>query len=119
MTLTTVARSARRAPGLLMSVSTEGAATVVALRGEADIATLPDVKEMLDRVIRAHDGPLIVELADTPFIDSGTVRALAQASRVLGERGRRMTIRSPSPMAVRVMELFGLCGLIVPGSDDQ
>jgi len=119
MTLTTLTTSARRAPEFVMSMSTEGPATVVALHGEADVATLPTVEEMLDKVTRAHDGPLIVELAETRFIDSGTVRALAQASRVLHERGRPMTIRSPSPMAVRVMEFFGLGGLIVPGGDDR
>ena len=119
MTLTTLTQSARRAPDLIMSMSTEGPATVVALRGEADLATLPVLKEMLDRVIRAHDGPVVVELAETRFIDSGTVRALSHANRTLGERGRRLTIRSPSRTAVRVLELFGLSDLITPGGDED
>ena len=120
MTLATLTPSAGRATEqLAVSVSSEGPAAVVALRGEVDVATLPVVREMLDRVVRAHDGPVVVELAGTRFIDSGTVRALAQASRALGQRGHGLTIRSPSPLAIRVFGLFGLCDLIVQGEDDR
>lgn len=119
MTLTTLTRSARRARDLVVSISAEGPATVVALDGEADVATLPAVNRMLDRAIRAHDGPVIVELAETRFIDIGTVRALAHASRALAGRGRRLTVRSASRTAVRVLELFGLSDRIVAGGDEN
>lgn len=120
MTLTTLRPSARRAPQLVVSMSTEGSATVVALCGEADISTLFLVTRMLDRAIRAHDGPVVVELADTRFIDSGTVQIISQASEALVEQGRRLTIRSPSGVAVRVLEIYGLSDLIMPGGyEDQ
>ncbi|HZT64601.1 MAG TPA: STAS domain-containing protein [Acidimicrobiales bacterium] len=119
MTLTTQRPSARRAPQLVVSMSTEGPASVVALQGEADNATLPLVTRMLDRAIRAHDGPVVVELAGTRFIDSGTVRIISQVAQALAEHGRRLTVRSPSELAVRVLELHGLSDLIVPGGGED
>jgi hypothetical protein len=49
MTLTGLSQSTR--PNLVVSVSAEGAATVIALRGEADPDTLPVLVDMLARVI--------------------------------------------------------------------
>ncbi len=118
MALTTLTRSPRRAPDLVVCMAPEGSATVVTLLGKADLTTLPLVTDTLDRVIGDHRGPVIMELAEIHFIDSAMVRALSQASRALGERGRQLTIRSPSPAAVRVLELFGLSQLIVPGRND-
>ncbi|HEX5266294.1 MAG TPA: STAS domain-containing protein [Acidimicrobiales bacterium] len=74
MAITTLTESTARAPGLVVSLSADGTAiaTVVALRGEADIATVPVLKDMLDRFIRDHEGTVIIDLADTHFIDTST-----------------------------------------------
>jgi len=117
MTATTLTRSAQRAPGLVMSTSSEGPATVVVLRGEADVATLALVERTFDRIIRDGAGPVVVELAETRFIDSGTVRVFCDAARRLGERGRQLRVRSPSRTASVMLELFGLSDLILPGRD--
>lgn len=114
MTLTELAQPTLPAAPLVASVSTEGAATVVTLRGEADLFTLPIVVDVLARAIADHDGPVIVDLALTEFIDSGTVRTLARAWTFLDDRGRKLTVRSPSTMAVRMLELFGLTHRIEP-----
>ncbi|HZU74303.1 MAG TPA: STAS domain-containing protein [Acidimicrobiales bacterium] len=117
MALTTLTLRARRTPELVVSMSAEGRATVVTLCGEADNATLPLVTRMLDRA-RAHDGPVVVDLAATHFINSGTVRVIGQVAHALAEQGRRLTIRSPSDLAVRVLELHGLSDLIMPGGGE-
>lgn len=119
MTLTTLRPSARRAPQLVVSMSTEGRVAVVALQGEADNATLSLVTRMLDRAIRAHDGPVVVDLVGTRFIDSGTIRVISQSAQALAEQGRRLTIRSPSDLTVRVLALYGLSDLIMPGGGED
>lgn len=118
MTLITLEPSARRTPGLVISLSSEGPAAVVALLGEADVASLRDIKKMLDRAIRAHDGPIVIDLAGTRFIDSGTVRVLGECRRALGAGGRQLTIRSPSRTTARVLEIFGISDAITPGGDE-
>lgn len=114
MTLIEFAHCTVPAAPLVASVSAEGTATVVTFRGEADLFTLPVVVEALARVIADSDGPVIVDLAHTEFIDTGTVRALARAWQSLNDRGRTLTLRSPSRVAARVLGVLGLSRLIEP-----
>jgi anti-anti-sigma factor len=115
MTLTELAQRRNPAAPLTASVAADGASTVVTLRGEADLATLPVVIDVLTRVIADNDGPVIVDLAQTDFIDTGTVRVLGRAWEFLGHRGRALTVRSPSRVAARVLGFFGISDVIEPG----
>jgi anti-anti-sigma factor len=112
MTLTELAQPTLPAAVFDASVSVERGAVVVAFRGEADLFTLPVVVGVLARVVADHDGPVIVDLVHTVFIDTGTVRAIARAWKFLDDRSRRLTVRSPSRMAIRMFALFGLTHLI-------
>ena len=114
MTLTEFAQSTLPADALVASVSTKGDATVVGLRGEADLFTLPVIVDVLARVIADHDGPVVIDLAETAFVDTGSIHALARAAAALGERGRELTLRSPSWFAVRMLGLLDLSHLIEP-----
>jgi anti-anti-sigma factor len=110
MALATLVHLTPPAAGLDVSVSAETGATVIALRGEADVATLPVVVDALTRVIADHRGDVVVDLAETEFIDTATLRALLRAREVLDWGGRRLTFRSPSRIAGRVLAVFGLSG---------
>ena len=112
--LTELAPPTVPAAALAASVSTDGKAMVVTLRGEADIFTLPVVVDVITRVIEGHDGPVIVDLAPTEFIDTRTVRALGRAAQFLKDRDRTLTVRSPSRVAEQILGLLGLSELIAP-----
>ena len=112
MTLTELARPIVPAGALVASVSADGMATILTLVGEADLFTLPVVVDVLARVIADSDGPIIVDLANIKFINSGSARVLARASQFLDDRGRTLTVRSPSRMAGRILGLLGLSHLI-------
>ena len=114
MTLTELAQSPRPADALMASLVTEGSSTVVALRGEADLFTLPVLVDVLARVIADHDGPVVIDLAEIAFIDTGGIRAVARAAEFLGDRGRELTVRSPSQIAVQILTLLELSHLIEP-----
>jgi len=114
MTLTELAQSTLPTDVLVTSLSTEDDATVVALRGEADILTLPVISDVLASVIADHDGPVVIDLAEIAFIDTGSIRSLARAAELLGDRGRELTVRSPSRIAVRMLTLLELSHLIKP-----
>jgi anti-sigma B factor antagonist len=112
MALVTLVQPIRPALGLDVSISAEGAVTVIAFRGEADIATLPVVSDALSRVIADQRGDVVVDLAETRFIDTATLRALVRARGVLHWGGRQLTLRSPSTIADRMLAVFGLSHLV-------
>jgi anti-sigma B factor antagonist len=99
--------------GLLTTfVRAEGNRSVVVLRGEADLSARPALSDVLSRVIAERTGDVVVDLAEVEFVDSTTVHALAVAQEFLDRQGRKLRIRSPSRLAVRVLEVFGLSDLI-------
>ncbi len=112
MTLAGVSKPTVHADAFSASVTAEGTATVVELCGDADQFTLPALVDVLIRVIADSDGTVIVDLSRIEFIDTSTVRALARASQFLDDRGRELTLRSPSKVALRVLMPFGLSRLI-------
>jgi anti-anti-sigma regulatory factor len=64
--------------------------------------------DVLSRVIAHGAGDVLIDLAPVTFIDTATVRSLATGQRLLDRTGRALTFRSPSRLAVRVLDLFGL-----------
>jgi anti-anti-sigma factor len=97
--------------GLTVTVSVEGSSTVLALRGVGDLATLPVLLHAMARVIAENHGDVIVDLAETEFLDTASVRIAGRASQYLHDRGRHLTIRSASRQAVMVLAAFGLSHL--------
>lgn len=93
------------------AVSREGDCTVIWLDGEHDIATLPDLTDTLAKAISVNDGDLTVDLSGTTFLSMATVGELVAARTFLRQHGRELTVRSPSPRAMRVLELCGLAVL--------
>ena len=114
MSAATLVQSAPPAAGLRVLLSAEGAATVLALRGEADIATLPVVVDALAHVIADQDGDVVVDLAQTDFMDTAALRAVLRARQVLHGGERQLTFRSPSRIAGRLLAVFGLSQLVSP-----
>lgn len=100
--------------GLTATVFADGAATVVALRGEADRATLHVVRDALAGVIANEHGDVVVDLAQTEFMDTAALRSILRAREDLAGTGRHLTLRSPSRSAARLLGVFGLGHLAGP-----
>jgi len=100
--------------GLAATVSTDGEVTVVALRGEADRATLHIVRDALADVIADGVGDVVVDLAQTEFMDTAALRTVLSARETLEGAGRHLTLRSPSRSAGRLLGVFGLGHLADP-----
>jgi anti-anti-sigma factor len=99
-------------PGLVVSVSVEGTASVVTLRGQGDLATLPVLVKVLARVIAEDDGAVIVDLAEADFFDTASARVVGRAAQYLDTRGRPLTIRAASRQAAMVLAAFRLSHLL-------
>ncbi|MBI5104407.1 MAG: STAS domain-containing protein [Solirubrobacterales bacterium] len=97
------------------SVETEDrdAQLLVRLRGELDLATAPEVEDIV--LPAARDGRhVIVDLRALEFLDSSGVRVLVAAHAAAGEGGGRLSVvRGPAGGPVqRVLEISGLEGVL-------
>ena len=114
MRLTELARATASTTTLSGSLSDDGKAVVLTIRGEADRCTLPVVVDLLERVVAEHHGPVIVDLGPTAFVDTATVAALDRTAQLLLDEGRSFTLRSPSEMAQRIVAVLGFSRLMPP-----
>jgi anti-anti-sigma factor len=106
------AQTARVGPSLVTVVRLERTRTVVVLQGEADVSSRSVLADVLSRVIAARSGDVVIDLSALVFIDSGSIRVFAIARRWLDREDRNLTFRSPSRLAARVLNLWGLSALI-------
>lgn len=81
----------------------------VAVIGELDQATLPELQRALDEVIDAGSGALLIDLSDCSFIDSSGLAALVSArERVTSADDRGFAICCGTPQVLRLLEITGL-----------
>ncbi len=99
-------------PALTTTASAEGTRIIVGLRGEADLSTRPVLSNTLSRVIAMRTGDVVIDLAEVSFIDTAIVRTFTVCQQLLSRHGRRLTFRSPSRLAARMLQAFGLSDLI-------
>lgn len=86
---------------------------VLALLGEHDVSTAPDLRSSLEQAIGEGRG-VVVDLSETVFLDSSVLHALIDADHVLrGRDGARpsegLALRFGDALAIRkVFEVAGL-----------
>ncbi len=116
MSVTSFVQPSPPVVGLDVLSYAEGGSTIVVLRGEADVYSLAVVVDALARVVSERDGSVVVDLAQTTFIDTAALRAVLQAREVLAGSERHLTLRSPSRAADRLLSVFGLSHLVGPAA---
>jgi len=94
--------------GVIVAAEHDGGGTVVWLRGEHDIATVPTLADAIDRAISLDDGNVVVDLSDVEFMGAATVGVLLRARESLRSRSRLLDLRAPSSRAQRVLDLCGV-----------
>ncbi|MBE2317946.1 STAS domain-containing protein [Solirubrobacter sp. CPCC 204708] len=82
--------------------------------GELDIATAPELVELLER-LRRHGHAVTVDLAEVTFMDSTGLTTLMDAHLLAQRNGWTFTVTRPSPAVKRVFELAGVYGVLDEG----
>jgi anti-sigma B factor antagonist len=97
-----------------------GAAAGVAVRGELEIATAPQLTAALDEAIRCSSGPFVIDLATVDFLDSSGIGCLMRARALLGRDDRTLGLICPPGNVRRVLEIAGIDELVaLYGSRDE
>jgi anti-sigma B factor antagonist len=81
------------------------------LHGELDIATAPELVDMLAR-LRHYGHAVTVDLAEVTFMDSTGLTTLMDARRQADSNGWEFSVRRPSPAVKRIFELAGVGRLL-------
>jgi anti-anti-sigma factor len=85
---------------------------VVALIGEADLATVPDFAVHLWRAVDAGEPRILVDLCKTRFIDSKMVELLMQAANRVRLADGRIAISAGTDNILQVLELCGVSRVV-------
>ena len=88
---------------------------VIAVRGELDLSTAPELEGPLDEAVAAGDALVLVDLSECEFIDSTGIALIVRAWQQLdrgaegeGEGEGRVVICSYNDQVRRVLEITGL-----------
>ena len=102
-----------------VSLSDEDGAVVVLVRGEIDLAAAPTLRDRL-REAGDRSPAVVVDMADTTFLDSSGLHVLVRAHAERTAAGGTLVLRSPSTSVTSVLAMAGIAHLIpVEPTDDD
>ncbi|HYY33753.1 MAG TPA: STAS domain-containing protein [Gaiellaceae bacterium] len=94
-----------------LAISTEQVTpttTVLALTGEIDLYTCPELKQELLRVIEEGATLVVIDLAGTTFIDSTGLGVLIRGVERLRMKDGRLAVVCADPNLIKIFEVTGL-----------
>jgi anti-anti-sigma factor len=85
--------------------------TYVSLRGELDLATAPELEQLVNERVDAGR-EVVVDLRGLDFMDSSGIRVLVAAHARAGRTGTRLIVVRPAPKSAvaKIVEVSGLDG---------
>lgn len=83
---------------------------IVAVRGELDLSTAPDLEGPLDAAVAAPGAAVLIDLAECEFIDSTGIALIVRGWQQLAGNGGggRFAICAPNQQVRRVLDISGL-----------
>ena len=83
----------------------EAGAVIVAVHGQADLHTAPELRAAITEALDAGAKGLVVDLSEATFIDSMTLGVLLGAVKRLRPSGGKVTIVCVDPHIRRIFEI--------------
>jgi anti-anti-sigma factor len=82
----------------------------IAVSGELDLSTAPELEGPLNQALEADEGSVLIDLSRCEFIDSTGIALIVRAWQRLsrGDNGRALVICSHNDQVRRVLEITGL-----------
>jgi anti-anti-sigma factor len=100
-------RSAASPAGLRILAQAGPDCTLVTLAGEFDTFGLEAFESVTSTLSGSRPPKVVADLGRLVFIDAAGVAALSQWSRDLQRGGRRLVVRNPPALLLRVIEVVG------------
>jgi anti-sigma B factor antagonist len=93
---------------LSITRSNDDRGVVLALAGELDVISAPDLAEQLDALAADACPRVLLELSRLSFVDSAGVSVLVKARHEAEANGRRLILRNPTEQVHQVFSVLGL-----------
>jgi anti-anti-sigma factor len=95
---------------LTVEVGTRGAAVVVSVRGELDLATVPILRDGLDSLgeVSAAPSPLVIDLTAVTFIGSAGLALLVEQHNKCKERNVPLALVAAGSVVPRAIQVTAL-----------
>ena len=101
-------RKAATSPQLQLTEDTLDARThVIALRGELDVATVPELEEALRAAIDAGHTALAIDLLELTFLDSTGLMVLLNGVRRVMRQDGQLVLACTNPTVLRLLDVTG------------
>lgn len=91
-----------------VDVRREEGGTVIALSGELDLASSPDLEEKLDEVFGSDVELVVLDLRELEFMDSTGLSVLIRAHQTAEGAERRLYLVKGPPQVQRLLTLTGV-----------
>jgi anti-anti-sigma factor len=98
-----------------LDVSVEAERWVVAVHGELDCRSAGRLQACL-QTLRDSDATTVVDLEHVSYIDSAGIGVLVDAQRAAQIHGQRFSLRSPSDVTQKVLDMTGVSKLVESAS---
>ncbi|GAB3962781.1 STAS domain-containing protein [Actinoallomurus acanthiterrae] len=82
--------------------------TVIAIRGDLDIATTAAVRDRVLAVVKDTTTPLIIDLSEVSFCDASGLAMLVGTKRRAESRGVTVVLVAPCPIVGKLLHITGL-----------
>lgn len=101
-----------RPPSFSCRATLDEGGAVVAVCGELDMSTAPELSRSLAPVLEQHPQELTLDLAAVEFIDSTGLTLLVRTANRLKEHEGALVLSSPTASVRRILEIVGLDSLL-------
>jgi anti-sigma B factor antagonist len=99
-------------PAFRVEIGEDPGAVVLALHGEADLATAPLLARALAELSQDGTAPVVLDASSLKFIDACCLGVIVSARVLLSEQGRDLWVRSPAPLVRRILTILEMEDLL-------
>ena len=92
----------------IVSEETDGGVLVVAVAGELDVLSAPQLDDELTRAIASGSSPIVLDLAGVDFLDSTGLGVIIKAYKSAKDAARSFSVVASSERVVKVFRITGI-----------
>ena len=106
-----VAGALAEPPAFAIATESMGTTKVIAVQGELDLLTVPDLRAALVAATAANADAVVLDLLGVSFIDSVSLAAIVRAKRDLGTK-RLAVVIAPDSYVTLIFEIGGMDSIV-------